>query len=191
MAMSSSWLTFLSDSKSSSGTQSFTGRPYQPGHYGGSSSTLPSSAESDLNDNMFSGLPPRPHVPQHNSSPSLSLSGFGKHLPPVPNVQPTKSTRYYNPTQNDSAAASVNGRARALTTSSYASTAIPPKLETDLDFGNAGFDDMFSGLERKPSGVLCLPDGGHTKQSPSRSIASRKLSHPSNRGTAVALVTNS
>lgn len=39
-----------------------------------------------------------------------------------------------------------------MTTSSYASTAIPPKLEADLNFGNSTFDDdMFSGLNRKES----------------------------------------
>ena len=37
-----------------------------------------------------------------------------------------------------------------MTTSSYASTAVPPKLEADLSFG--GFDDdMFSHLQRKES----------------------------------------
>lgn len=38
-----------------------------------------------------------------------------------------------------------------MTTSSYASTAIPPKLEADLNFGNSTFDDMFSDVSRKES----------------------------------------
>ncbi|KAJ4307579.1 hypothetical protein N0V94_009687, partial [Neodidymelliopsis sp. IMI 364377] len=43
-------------------------------------------------------------------------------------------------------------RDRAMTTSSYASTAMPPKLDQDLSFGDdASFDDIFSGLNRKES----------------------------------------
>lgn len=43
-------------------------------------------------------------------------------------------------------------RDRAMTTSSYASTAMPPKLDQDLSFGeDSSFDDIFSGLNRKPS----------------------------------------
>lgn len=39
-----------------------------------------------------------------------------------------------------------------MTTSSYASTAMPPKLDQDLSFGeDSSFDDIFSGLNRKPS----------------------------------------
>jgi hypothetical protein len=38
-----------------------------------------------------------------------------------------------------------------MTTSSYASTAIPPKLEADMNFGNSTFDDMFTGMNRKES----------------------------------------
>jgi hypothetical protein len=38
-----------------------------------------------------------------------------------------------------------------MTTSSYASTAIPPKLEADMNFGNSTFDDMFSDVSRKES----------------------------------------
>tara|TARA_R110002003_G_scaffold13_23_gene991 strand:- start:62 stop:2269 length:2208 start_codon:yes stop_codon:yes gene_type:complete len=38
-----------------------------------------------------------------------------------------------------------------MTASSYASTAIPPKLGDDLNFGNSGFEDMFSDLKRKES----------------------------------------
>lgn len=52
---------------------------------------------------------------------------------------------------DDSATSGANGRARALTTSSYASTAIAPKLETDLSFGESGFDDLFTGLDKKDS----------------------------------------
>lgn len=43
-------------------------------------------------------------------------------------------------------------RDRAMTTSSYASTAMPPKLDQELSFGEeSSFDDIFSGLNRKAS----------------------------------------
>lgn len=52
-----------------------------------------------------------------------------------------------------------------MTTSSYASTAVPPTLNNDLDFGSASFgDDMFSGLNRKES-----------PPEPSREVAGRSL----------------
>lgn len=38
-----------------------------------------------------------------------------------------------------------------MTASSYASTAIPPKLDADLNFGNSTFEDMFSDMSRKAS----------------------------------------
>lgn len=114
-------------------------------HPGGSSSTLPSSAESDPNDNIFANHPSRPHIAQQHSSPALSIGGMRKQLPAVP--YPTRA--YGN---DDHGAAGPGGsRARALTTSSYASTAVAPKLGADLDFGDSGFDDMFSGLDRKES----------------------------------------
>ncbi|KAF2280720.1 uncharacterized protein EI97DRAFT_428828 [Westerdykella ornata] len=136
------------DSKSSSGAQSFSSRPY---HGGGSSSTLPSSAESDPSDNMFA-LPSRPHTTQHNSSPgALSMGNVKKQLPPPPASRPNDTSgRPYG--EHDSSASGVGAaRARATTTSSYASTAVAPKLEADLDFGDSGFDDLFSGLDRKES----------------------------------------
>lgn len=56
-----------------------------------------------------------------------------------------------------------------MTTSSYASTAIPPKLEADLNFGNSTFDDdIFSGLNRKES----PPE--MTREAPGRSLLSDK-----------------
>ena len=53
----------------------------------------------------------------------------------------------------------TNGnRSRALTTSSYASTAIPPQVESELDLGPAdfgsSFDDMFSNFNKRQSTVM-------------------------------------
>jgi hypothetical protein len=55
-----------------------------------------------------------------------------------------------------------------MTTSSYASTAIPPKLEADLNFGNSTFDDMFSGISRQES----PPD--MSRETAGRSLLSEK-----------------
>lgn len=149
------------DSKSSSGTQFSSNRPYHVGQFG-STSTLPSSADTDMNsDNMFSNLPPRPYISQHNSSPSgLSMGGMKKALPQIPQSKsPDAHTRYYASNNNEN---SDPGRSRALTTSSYASTAMPPKLDSDLNFGG-GFDDLFSGLEkRRPSPDFVNAQGGRS-----------------------------
>ncbi|KAF2185131.1 hypothetical protein K469DRAFT_577936 [Zopfia rhizophila CBS 207.26] len=137
------------DSKSSSGTS--MSRPYNShtGHYG-STSTLPSSADTDPNDNMFANLPPRSHIPQHSSSPNtFSMSGVKKALPLPPKsrtIDPAAHQEEYT-----TMSSLGDSRPRAMTTSSYASTAVAPKLETDLNFDKSGFDDLFSGLERKNS----------------------------------------
>ncbi|KAF1994485.1 hypothetical protein P154DRAFT_539553 [Amniculicola lignicola CBS 123094] len=128
-----------SDSKSSSGTQFSTSRPYNVNQYG-STSTLPSSANTDTDDNMFNNLPPRPPAASHHGSPhSMSMSALKKQLPHLPK------------SKTDSALDDQSSRGRAMTGSSYASTAIPPKLDTEMNFGASGFDDLFSGLDRKPS----------------------------------------
>ncbi|KAF1845816.1 uncharacterized protein K460DRAFT_285287 [Cucurbitaria berberidis CBS 394.84] len=130
------------DSKSSSGTQFSTSRPYTNGQHG-STSTLPSSTDTSSDDNLFANLP-RPQIPQNNSSSSsYSIKSMRKTLPSVP--KPSSGVSYQDQLPSDS-----NTRHRALTTSSYASTAVPPKLNDDLDFGGSSFgDDMFSGLNRK------------------------------------------
>jgi hypothetical protein len=53
-------------------------------------------------------------------------------------------------------------RDRAMTASSYASTAIPPKLDSDLNFGDSSFDDMFSGISRKESPELTREPAGRS-----------------------------
>ncbi|KAL1591447.1 hypothetical protein SLS60_011946 [Paraconiothyrium brasiliense] len=146
--------------KSSSGTQS--SRPYNNNNnYGqyGSTSTLPSSADTDPNDNIFAI--PRPHMSQHSSSPSgLSANTYKKQLPAVPQ---SEYRGYGEPT---SPAGGI-GRVRAMTSSSYASTAKPPTLDADMNFGSTDFDDLFSGLDRNPS-----PE--QAAESPGRSLLAGK-----------------
>ncbi|CAI6341469.1 unnamed protein product [Periconia digitata] len=138
------------DSKSSSGTGG--SRPYNNGQFG-STSTLPSSADTHSDDNIFAV--PRPHVSHQQSAPGALY--MKKQLPAVPKAD----SRYYNSSdQQDSA---YGGRVRAMTSSSYASTAKPPTLDADLNFGSSGFDDMFSGIERKESPEMTNdPTGGRS-----------------------------
>lgn len=66
-------------------------------------------------------------------------------------------------------------RNRALTASSYASTAIPPKLDADLNFGDASFDDMFSGLNRNPSPDLPREAAGRSLLSEKRTFQAEPI----------------
>lgn len=84
-----------------------------------------------------------------------------KQLPAIP--KPAVSRSYDEPT---SPVVGI-GRVRAMTSSSYASTAKPPTLDADLNFGSTGFDDMFSGIDRRDS-----PD--YTHDSPGRSLLAGK-----------------
>jgi hypothetical protein len=148
----------VSDSKSSSGTQS--SRPYNHGQFG-STSTLPSSADADSNDNIFAI--PRPHPSHFNSSPnSLSLGTNKKELPSLPK----SNTMVYGEPNSPPGF----GRVRAMTSSSYASyasTAKAPKLDDDMNFGSTSFDDLFSGLDRKEAPAPMY-------DSPGRSILAEK-----------------
>lgn len=67
------------------------------------------------------------------------MSNFRKQLPSLPKSSSGVS-------QKDS---EKFGRDRAMTASSYASTAVAPKLEAELNFGNSDFEDMFSDINRK------------------------------------------
>ncbi|KAH6612708.1 hypothetical protein C7974DRAFT_406185 [Boeremia exigua] len=131
------------DSKSSSGTQFSTSRPYINGQHG-STSTLPSSTDTGSDDNLFANVP-RPQIPHHSSSPG-SYFASKKSLPALP------KTSSGAPPNNSSLPFGFGKRDRAMTTSSYASTAMPPKLDQDLSFGeDSSFDDIFTGLNRKAS----------------------------------------
>ncbi|KAJ4380056.1 hypothetical protein N0V86_004363 [Didymella sp. IMI 355093] len=131
------------DSKSSSGTQFSTSRPYINGQHG-STSTLPSSTDTGSDDNLFANVP-RPQIAQHSSSPGSYFSSK-KTLPALP-----KSSSGAPSNNNNTMPFGFGKRDRAMTTSSYASTAIPPKLDQDMSFGESSFDDIFSGLQRQPS----------------------------------------
>lgn len=129
------------DSKSSSGTNFSNSRPYENNRFG-STSTLPSSADAEPHDNMFANLPSRPHIPQSSSVHTFSLSGQKKVLPMLPK---SKTMTPFEMGQDDTAPGASN-RSRAMTSSSYASTAVAPKLDADLHF-DSGFDDLFAGLD--------------------------------------------
>ncbi|KAL5121908.1 hypothetical protein ACEQ8H_000124 [Pleosporales sp. CAS-2024a] len=146
------------DSKSSSGTQFSSAPPYSHGQHG-STSTLPSSTDTSSDDNLFSTAP-RPHLAQHNSSPSLTLNmnGIRKQLPSLPN-----SNHAFADKNKDK-----NARERSMTASSYASTATPPKLEAELNFGSSNFDDLFSDMSRKDS------PSEMSREAPGRSLLAEK-----------------
>lgn len=106
----------------------------------GSTSTLPSSADADSQDNMFATN--RPHIPHAHT---FSMGGMRKALP-----TPPKSRTFLPAGVHDDADTTpgASKRTRAMTASSYASTAVAPKLDADLSF-DSSFDDMFSGLDSK------------------------------------------
>ncbi|KAF2112371.1 hypothetical protein BDV96DRAFT_159767 [Lophiotrema nucula] len=156
------------DSKSSSGTHS--SRPYGLGQHG-STSTLPSSADTESHENMFANLPARPHIPQHNSTPnSLNTSTMKKDLPPPPPKSKTQDFSYSPNSYSSPYGPNTGGRNRSMTTSSYASTAIAPKLDGELDLGgDSSFGDLFTGIGRKDS-----PDYTHESPSTGRSLLAGK-----------------
>ncbi|KAF2201364.1 hypothetical protein GQ43DRAFT_487478 [Delitschia confertaspora ATCC 74209] len=132
--------------KSSSGTNLSISRPYD--NRFGSSSTLPSSADADSNDNMFANLPSRPPIPQYSShSHTFSSSSGRKALPMLPK---SNTMGPFPVQQQDDMISGARRRSRGMTTSSYASTAIAPKLDADLSF-DSGFDDLFVGLDKRTS----------------------------------------
>ncbi|KXT11244.1 hypothetical protein AC579_6997 [Pseudocercospora musae] len=144
-----------------------------------STSTLPSSLDQDKTPDddelypvrkphtttgMYRTLPPaadEPPPPPKFTSKLRTFSFGGKHhrgasrddVPPVPPPQidsapplpppPAQPTRSHSPF-----------RERAMTTSSYASTAVPPRTELrldDPDFGNDDFSNMFDSLKKEPA----------------------------------------
>jgi len=72
------------------------------------------------------------------------MTGPKKALPVLPK---SKTMTPFGMPQDDTTSG-ANNRSRAMTSSSYASTAIPPKLDADLSF-DSGFDDLFAGLDGK------------------------------------------
>ncbi|KAH8815180.1 hypothetical protein F5884DRAFT_167606 [Xylogone sp. PMI_703] len=129
-------------------------------------STAPSSMDANPVGDYKSPLDkpydniPVPPVPK-SSGFSLKNAGrtfsFGRQKPPPPSVLRDQEHSPVSPSTDGSSSPVRGGRERAVTTSSYASTATPGKFE-DVDLGglNLGgdFGDMFSGLQkRKTTGL--------------------------------------
>ncbi|TVY71262.1 hypothetical protein LSUE1_G005044 [Lachnellula suecica] len=134
-------------------------------------STAPSSTDvsgreewRSPHDKPFSDIPVPP-IPKSSSAFSLKNAGrslsWGRNKP-IPSPPKEASS----PTIEEEPAAS---RDRALTTSSYASTATPPKLEKDLGLSLGGdFSDMFSGFGKRKSVVMEPADNRAKSHSPTR-----------------------
>lgn len=157
-------------------------------------STAPSSADingrdewKSPHDKPFSDIP-LPPVPKSSSGFSLKNAGRtlswgrSKPTPPTPNNESPSPTVEETPQQN--------GRSRAVTTSSYASTATPPKLDDNKDLGlslGGDFSDMFSGFGKRKSVVMDVEANRAMSQSPdtfpsgpaNRSYSSNRLNPPS------------
>ncbi|KAL8713627.1 MAG: hypothetical protein Q9225_006746 [Loekoesia sp. 1 TL-2023] len=136
-----------------------------------SSSTLPSSADIPLDEKPL----PNPHDVHRIPAPpvlathplSLRAGGrtfsFGRRKPQSPSLASpiTQPPQVYSHTQEPG----IQGRERALTESSYASssTATPPKLlDTGLDLGSSdldGFGDMFENFGKRRSTLGVDPSG--------------------------------
>ncbi|KAI9839593.1 MAG: hypothetical protein M1819_002219 [Sarea resinae] len=139
-----------------------------------SSSTLPSSADIHTSDdhNSSKGHPhtrnsPAPQIPESHPTFSLRAAGrtfsFGLRAPKPPIAAPAPSPLQPQPSDPVSA----HPRDRAMTTSSYASTAKPPKLDTDFglgESGSGGFGDMFESIGKRKSKLLDR-SGGQANES--------------------------
>jgi hypothetical protein len=105
-------------------------------------------------DKPFNDIPVPP-IPKSASAFSLKSAGrslsWGRNSGKVLTPPPSKELPA-PPMEQDS----PPGRARAVTASSYASTATPPKLD-DRDLGlslGGDFGDMFTGFDKRKSAVL-------------------------------------
>lgn len=113
-------------------------------------------------------LPPAPKSPGFSLKASGRTFSFGRNknanTPPTPPPMPSKGSR--TPSEDEY----ETGRARAVTTSSYASTATPPKLdERDFSMNLGGnFSDMFSGIGKRKSQMLDAESRGPELRSPVR-----------------------
>ncbi|KAB2572257.1 uncharacterized protein LTHEOB_11974 [Lasiodiplodia theobromae] len=138
-------------SNGSSAANSSASRFYDTGSSArhSSTSTLPSSAEFD-NDDLFTKKVPVPSEARDRTSSFTSITGrFAFHRK---SGKPSGS-----PTAKNDSEDVHSGRDRAMTASSYASTAHPPKLENlpSSDFGN-DFGDLFSSFaaQQRKSAIL-------------------------------------
>ncbi|CZR69527.1 uncharacterized protein PAC_19427 [Phialocephala subalpina] len=135
-------------------------------------STAPSSADmyereewKSPHDKPFSDIP-LPLVPKSSSAFNLKNAGRtlswgrNKPTPPIPDKESPSLTIEETPQQ-------IN-RSRAVTTSSYASTATLPKLkDRDLvGLSLGGFSEMFSGFGKRKSVVMDAENNRVMSQSP-------------------------
>lgn len=157
-------------------------------------STAPSSTDASRGEEgkspheKFSGDIPLPPIPKSQSPFSLKAAGrslsWGRNNNKNSTPPPISKDLPSAPTEDE-----YQPRSRAVTASSYASTATPPKLdERDLGLSLGGnFSDMFTGFGKRKSAVLEPIDTGAMPQSPdispagpaSRSYSSNRPNQPS------------
>lgn len=154
-------------------------------------STTPSSTDVAQRDDWRSpkersleiSVPP---IPKSSSAFSLKNAGrtlsWGRHKhPSLPSPKEQQS-----PTIDEE----QSGRPRAITTSSYASTATPPRVDENNDLGlslGGDFSDMFAGFGKRKSVVMETETNRSTSNSPetlptgpaNRSYQSSRLITPS------------
>jgi hypothetical protein len=135
-------------------------------------STAPSSTDAhgreDWKAHQDKQNVPLPPIPKSNSSGFLKNAGrslsWGRSKNNSVNSSP-KMEPPSPPIHIEEPAA----RTRAMTTSSYASTATPPKLESKSDLGlslGGDFSDMFAGLGNRKSVVMEAENNRGHSQSP-------------------------
>ncbi|KAF2084235.1 hypothetical protein K490DRAFT_69017 [Saccharata proteae CBS 121410] len=120
-----------------------------------SSSTLPSAA--DVEDDLFSKKVPVPTLTEGRTSSFTSITGrFGFKKAPKGSASPPKLDMVTDENQDPRNARAFT-RERAMTASSYASTAhpLPPKLDdiSSSDFGG-GLGDIFSNIGQRRSAYM-------------------------------------
>ncbi|KUJ22416.1 uncharacterized protein LY89DRAFT_298335 [Mollisia scopiformis] len=136
-------------------------------------------------DKPFNDIP-MPPVPKSTAAFSLKNAGrtlsWGRNKPTPPSPPKESSSPTIEEEQQ-------SGRSRAVTASSYASTATPPKLvDRDLGLSLGGdFSDMFSGFGKRKSVVMDAENNRAMSQSPdtlptgpaNRSYTANRLNPPS------------
>jgi hypothetical protein len=145
-------------------------------------STAPSSTDisgreewRSPHDKPFNDIPVPP-VPKSASTFSIKKAGrslswgrINNKVPTPPPVKELPAPPTEQAQEQEQEQDSPPGRARAVTASSYASTATPPKLdERDLGLNLGGdFGDMFGGFDKRKSAMLLQQENNRTmSQSP-------------------------
>lgn len=123
-----------------------------------------------VHDKPFNDIP-RPTIPKSTSGFSLKAAGrtfsFGRPKGTTPPPSRTLDEAS-SPTQTPPHLDSALNRPRAVTSSSYASTATPPKLEErDLGLSLGGdFSDMFSGFGKRQAKGMDIDTARDMSKSP-------------------------